>query len=270
MSEFTYCLNTSTIQPAGLMEKIRIAGEAGYRAIELWNSDLAAYSDGGGKLRDVAAALQDAGLTVPSVIHIGGWLDAEGDAYGRALDEAERKMEQARAVGAPRIVAGPPPGPVDLARAGERYRELLDLGRRHGVLPAMEFLGFVRGVHTIRSAWEIVTRANDPDGAIVLDPFHIFRGGSDYAEMDLIPAGRVAICHFNDAPGTKPREEQGDADRVFPGDGILPLKDLVGRLRRKGYRGALSLELFNRGYWERDPLAAAKEGLAKMRAVVEG
>ena len=34
MSEFLYCLNTSTIRPTPLLEKIRIAGEAGYTAIE--------------------------------------------------------------------------------------------------------------------------------------------------------------------------------------------------------------------------------------------
>ena len=37
MSEFVYCLNTSTIRPTPLLEKIRIAGEAGYtgdRALE--------------------------------------------------------------------------------------------------------------------------------------------------------------------------------------------------------------------------------------------
>lgn len=269
MGQFILALNTSTIMKAPLMEKIRVAAEAGFSAIELWNDDLTAFVEQGGNLRDVRAALDDAGLSVPTVIHIGGWLDAEGDAYRAALDEARRKMEQAAAVGAPRIIAGPPPGPVDFDRAAERYRELLEIGRGIGVLPAMEFLGFVNGVHTIRAAWEIVTRADDPDGTIVLDPFHIFRGGSPIEDIRLIPAERIAVYHFNDAPGHIPREKQKHSDRVMPGDGVLPLAEQLRIVKDKGYKGALSLELFNQALWEADPLEVAKDGYRRMKEIVD-
>ena len=79
MSDFILALNTSTIMKAPLMEKIRVAGEAGFAAIELWNDDLTAHVERGGSFKEVIAALDDAGLVVPTVIHIGGWLDAEGD-----------------------------------------------------------------------------------------------------------------------------------------------------------------------------------------------
>lgn len=269
MSEFLLSLNTSTIRKAPLMQKIRAAAEAGFKGIELWNDELTAHVESGGTLKEVKAALDDAGLVVPTVIHIGGWLDAEGEAYRAALDAAKRKMEQAAAVGAPRIIAGPPPGPVDLDRAAERYRELLAIGREFGVLPAMEFLGFVSGVNTIRAAWEIVSRAGDPDGTIVLDPFHIFRGGSPIEDVELVPAERIAVFHFNDAPGDIPREKQRDADRVMPGDGVLPLAEELRILRRKGYKGAVSLELFNERLWEADPLEVAKEGIRRMRQIIE-
>ncbi len=118
MSSFVLALNTSTIRPAPLMEKIRVAAEAGFRAIELWNDELTAHVEAGGTLKEVKAALDDAGLSVPTVIHIGGWLDAEGEAYRQALDVARRKMEQAAAVGAPRIIAGPPVGPCRLGPGG--------------------------------------------------------------------------------------------------------------------------------------------------------
>ncbi len=269
VAEFVLSLNTSTIRPAPLLRKIEVAAQAGFQAIELWNDEMTQYVENGGRLSDIAQALRDHGLTVPTVIHLGGWMDAEGETYRKVLDEARRKMEQAAQVGARRIIAGPAREPVDLGRAAERYRELLEIGRGFGVLPAVEFLGFVNGVHTIRAAWEIVQRADDPDGTIVLDPFHIFRGGSPVEDLELIPADRIAVFHFNDAPGSKPRQEQGDADRVMPGDGILPLVEELRILARKGYRGAVSLELFNRALWERDPLTVAREGIAKMRAIID-
>ena len=43
-----YALNTSTIRPVSLMEKIRIAGQTGYQGIELWNDDLTAHEQQGG------------------------------------------------------------------------------------------------------------------------------------------------------------------------------------------------------------------------------
>ena len=62
MSEFLYCLNTSTIRPTPLLEKIRIAGKAGYTAIEPWNDEITAYLEQGGSLAELKRALADAGL----------------------------------------------------------------------------------------------------------------------------------------------------------------------------------------------------------------
>ena len=56
MSTFHYCLNSSTIRPAPLLEKIRIAGTVGYAAIELWNDDLDAHLQAGGSLGEVRQA----------------------------------------------------------------------------------------------------------------------------------------------------------------------------------------------------------------------
>ena len=58
-----------------------------------------------------------------------------------------------------------------------------------------------------------------------------------------------------------------DADRVYPGDGIAPLPDILASLREMNYQGFLSLELFNPTYWKRDPLEVAKTGLEKLKAI---
>ena len=56
MSEFTYCLNTSTIRPTPLLTKIDIAGKAGYQAIEPWNDEITAYLEQGGSLGELKGA----------------------------------------------------------------------------------------------------------------------------------------------------------------------------------------------------------------------
>src|SRR5437588_721559 len=83
-----------------------------------------------------------------------------------------------------------------------------------GIKLAMEFLGVVDDINTIEDALEIVEKAGDPDGTIVLDPFHIFRGGGSVESISRLSAEQVAICHFNDAPAFPPRARQHDPDRV--------------------------------------------------------
>lgn len=270
MAEFIYCLNTSTIKPASLLEKIRITAETGYRAIELWHEDLEAFVSDGGTLAEVKRALDDGGLSVATTIYLKGWFESTGADYQQALETCRRRMEQAAAVGAAHVIAGPPAGTAQRDLGAAHYRELLALGREYGVKPAMEFLGFVEDITTIDDAWEIVTKAGDPDGTIVLDPFHIFRGGGPPERIGDLPADRIAIFHFNDAPTSPSRTEQHDRDRVYPGDGHLDLRGMLDQLEKIGYRGCISLELFNEALWSQDPREVAKTGLEKMRQVVEG
>jgi len=70
---------------------------------------------------------------------------------------------------------------------------------------------------------------------------------------------RLAMTHLNDAPAKPPREIE-DADRIFPGRGVIRLGDLVRDLRARGYHGPWSLETFNPTYWSEDPLQIATEG----------
>ena len=75
--------------------------------------------------------------------------------------------------------------------------------------------------------------------------------------------------HITDYPADPPREQARDSDRVFPGDGIAPITQILRDLQANGCNAALSLELFNRAYYQQDPLAVAKTGLAKMKSAVK-
>ena len=99
MGTIQYCLNSSTIRPAPLMEKIRIAGATGYKAIELWNDDLSAHQQSGGTLQEVKSALADAGLAVPTVIALHGWLGSTGSDHDAALGDRHHRGWVARAIG---------------------------------------------------------------------------------------------------------------------------------------------------------------------------
>jgi sugar phosphate isomerase/epimerase len=268
MSEFAYCLNTSTIRPTPLLEKIRLAGEAGYSAIEPWNDEITAYLDGGGTMAVLKRALGDAGLKVVSVIALHGWTTSEGDDHARVLDDCRRRMTQAAELGSPYIVASPPRGVVDLKRATERFVELLEIGKTIGVTPTMEFLGFVEGVKGVDSAWAIASGTGDPRATIVADVFHMIRGGGSVDDLLKVPGDRLSNFHINDLPAQPDPLTQTDADRVMVGEGIADLPRVIANLRSIGYRGPLSLELFNRDLWAQDPAQVLRRGIERIRGLV--
>lgn len=270
MSEFPYCLNTSTIRPTPLLEKLRVARAAGYEAIEPWNDEVTEYLAQGGSMGELRAALRDHGLRVVSVIALHGWVTSEGLAYQAALDECKRRMAQTAELGSPYIVASPPKEVVDLGKAAERFGELMRLGRAEGVAPSMEFLGFVDGIKTIDSAWTIAQNCGEPGATIVADVFHMIRGGGSVDDLLKVPGDRLANFHINDVPAVPDPLTQTDADRVMVGAGIADLPRVIANLRTIGYRGPLSLELFNRELWQGDPSEVVATGLARVKALVEG
>jgi sugar phosphate isomerase/epimerase len=135
-------------------------------------------------------------------------------------------------------------------------------------MPQLEFWGSSPVLYQMGQVLMIAANANDPDARILPDVDHLFRGGSGFECLKMLSGSFIEVFHMNDFPGSKPREEQNDADRVYPGDGTAPLKEILTYLNAGGGTTVLSLELFNREYWEEDPLAVAKTDIRKMKEAV--
>jgi sugar phosphate isomerase/epimerase len=269
MPDFLYSLNASTIRTTPILGQIRAAAAAGYAGIELWFDAVDAHVARGGSVAEIRQALADHGLSVPTMIYLGGWFDAHDQQYPQVLNECRRRMGIAAELRAPYVIAGPPLGKADYELGARRYRELLEIGERMGVRPAMEFLGFVDQLNTIEEALAVMHKSGRSDATTVLDPAHIHRGGGSLESIAKLTADQIAISHFDDCPADVPREQQRDEDRVMPGQGVFDLKRYLDLLRAIGYRRYLSLELFREDLWARDATEVAREGLGAMRKVVE-
>ena len=165
------CLNTSTIKPQPLMEKIRLAGEVGYDGIELWINDLYEHIGQGGEISDVEKALDDHGLIVPCCIAIRQWGDMHGWEYKLVMDEAKRRFDLGARIGAPYIVATPPIEACDISTLPERYADLLHIGRETGIKPTFEYISFFKSIHQLSQAWDVVQQSGDSDATLILDAF---------------------------------------------------------------------------------------------------
>ena len=271
-----FALNTSTIRGQGLSitEQVAVAAKAGYDGIEPWIGDINKYVESGGSLADLKQQITDAGLTVDSAIGFSKWIVDDDVVRAEALQQARQEMMLVKAIGGNRVAA-PPVGAHGASDASpsldviaKRYRELLQVGEPIGVVAQLELWGFSPTLSKLSELAYVALQAAHPNACVLPDFYHIYKGGNDFQSLALIEASRMHCFHINDYPAHPPVETISDKDRVFPGDGICPLPEIIRELIDNGFRGTFSLELFNPEYWKRDALEVAIEGLDKSKAVV--
>ena len=273
---FRFCLNTATIrgQKLGIVKEVEVAAKAGYDALEPWIDSLQEFVDHGGSLKDLRQRLIDGGLTVESAIGFPEWLAEDEARRAKGMERAKREMDLVAQIGGKRFAA-PPAGATGLPKldplqAAERYRSLLEVGTQIGIVPQLELWGSSQNLNRLGECVWVAMETGHPQACVLADVFHLYKGGSDFHGIRLLGPETVQVLHMNDYPAEPPRQKIDDSYRVFPGDGVAPVRELLRILRQTGGQKVLSLELFNRKYWAEDPLEVAKAGLAKMRAVTEG
>jgi sugar phosphate isomerase/epimerase len=274
---FGYSLNTATIrgQKLTLPEQIEVVAKAGYDGIEPWIADVGKFVESGGSLKDLGKRCSDLGLKVVDVMSFAQWVVDDDALRAKGVEQMKREMEQTAQLGGTHIAA-PPAGvyksdiKLDLDRAAERYRVILEMGRQLGVVPQLEFWGGSANLNHLAQAAYVAARAGHPDACVLADVYHLHKGGTDPAALKLLGREAVRVFHMNDYPADPPRETIKDSNRVWPGDGIAPMKQILTHLAANHCRVMLSLELFNADYWKLPALDACRTGLAKMKAVAQG
>jgi len=273
LSPWPICIDTFTIRPASLTEKIHIAHETGWDGLEIWESELREYEENGGDLKQLGQRIKDLGLQVPNVIALWNAFPQTNEAFENDLPTQRERMRQARDIGAEYIqVVGAPARPwqeFDLQQASQQYRRYIEIGiEDYNIKPAVMFLQFLPHIQRMGQASAIAIDADHPQAKIIPDVFHLYRGGTGFAGLKHIQGSFIAVFQINDVPADPPRDELEDEHRIFPGDGILPLDEALKDVYAGGFDGAVTLQLFNRELWERNLKDIAKEGHEKTVAVV--
>lgn len=251
---------------------IQVAGEAGYQAIELRDDKTERYLAAGHSLATLADRVRHAGL---EVLSINAFEDATLAGTARSqtrLARWKRLCEWAATLGAPYVVAVPsflpqnPPTKDEIrVHSIDALRALAAVARGFGVRVGFEFLGFhTCSVNTLRAARRIIEELDDPSVGLVVDAFHFYAGGSRLEDLEGLDPSRLFIVHLDDAESGDALD-LSDAQRLLPGEGVVPLHALVSALERGGFQGVYSLELFRPEYWTWDPADLARRGLQSMR-----
>jgi 2-keto-myo-inositol isomerase len=248
------CYNGATSRPYPLEEDLRAAAAAGFPMVELWGEKFEKFfathtiADLKGLLDQYnlkAAAIdlvpldysqpENVNASVARARYLGEiaqtvgcntlLLCAWGDLHGRSKEEGIALVAEYIQ-------------PVCQAAAEFNCRIAIEPLGRHAVIPGCQ------------EALAVIEQAGQANLGLMWDFFHYYKSEVPLEVIRAIPNDRLWLVHVDDSPA-KPPAELSDPDRVYPGQGEMPLTTYFSILREKGYNGPLSIELFNKGYYER-------------------
>jgi len=258
-------LHTWTLDTTPLADVLRVTKAAGWDGIELRRIDFARAADKGQTAAQVLSLVKASGLRVACVGVEMGWIFADGAERRRLLEAFTESCRWAGELGCTTVMSASDRGHGDLARAATSVREAADIAKEHRVRLAIEFNSQAEQLNNLDVMRGIVSKAAHPSCGLLLDTYHLQRSGASLAAVEAVPLAEIAYVQYSDVP--KSGLQPGKAlDRLPPGRGAVPFKEIFGLIDRKGYRGFMSYEAPNPAAWARPADEVAREALEATRA----
>lgn len=262
----------ATVSISGALDaKLRAIAAAGYDGAEIFENDLLSTHL---SAREVAALMADLGLACTM---FQPFRDLEGlpDAQrSRAFDRLERKFDTMQELGADLLLVCSSCSPQADADRGRMLADLAEAGERaarRGLRIGYEALAWGRHVNDHREAWALVRDVDHPALGLVLDSFHSLARGIPSSSIGDIRADKLFIVQVADAPILQ-MDHLGWSRhfRCMPGQGEFPLGDWAEAIRRIGYDGYWSLEIFNDRFRAGSASSVALDGYRSLRLLEGG
>ena len=274
-SPWPMCLDTTTLaKELPLEKKIEFIAASDFDAMEPWDRELTAYEEAGGSLKDLGKSIRDKGLFVPSVIGLWGSLGNTKEDFESRLEEHHTRLRMIRDIGSEHVQIIP-----DLQKretftkdvGAWCYRRISEIAlNEYGLKTGIIFLNAVPQLKTLSDAVDVGMMSGWPDAKVIPDTYHNYHGGTEPNALRMLNPNSIAIFQFADSPAGLERQDTWcDPQRVLPGDGILPLVEQLKILYEIGYKGCVSLELYNPMYRKREPQEFLKEAHTKTLAVIK-
>ncbi|GMV83766.1 MAG: hypothetical protein AMXMBFR7_49500 [Planctomycetota bacterium] len=246
-----------TTRDGSFDDHIKAYAESGWKHFEinLWKAGETIQRDGAAA---VARRVRDAGLACVGATGHAFKTFGSAEERQKDLDAIRQAGETMQALECSALVVGGG-GPPDqdkskhgeyLERHAEHLRTAADAGRPFGITLCVE-VNWTSLCKSFRTARKLVELAAHPNVGLVWDPAHFVSTPSRVE--DLVDCrGRFRHAHLNDIREVCWEVMNINADRVIPGEGILPLRDWTNAVSAAGYDGWHCLELFSEALWAND------------------
>src|SRR5262245_21943557 len=176
-------------------------------------------------LRRIEVRLADTGIELLDVEAI--WLGPDSD-----VGRLEPALAVAQRLGAGNVlVVGNDP---DTARVTDNFAALAELAGRHQLKVGLEFIPYCQ-TSTVQGAQSIVKASGQPNAGVLVDALHLVRsgGGPDDVrrlEPHSILYGQICDAHAERPPTTEALRHEARGGRLYPGQGRLPLAEILDAL----------------------------------------
>jgi sugar phosphate isomerase/epimerase len=224
-----------SLPPTPLLERIRIAADVGFAAVSVSASDVKELDAAGVPLAEARAHAEAAGVALPVMDGCMSWYRFPPPK--RPMDYPEPPVDEmiAGAVGIGCTVLNvlaPYATDASLDELAASYGALCDRAAPAGLRVIVEFSPFPP-IGSLRRAWEVVRRADRPNGGILLDSWHFFQGEPDLELLASLPPGTIRAVQLSDGHrgrfvASLPKDTF--RHRMLPGAGSFPLDELLTAL----------------------------------------
>ncbi len=256
----------ATVSLSGtLPEKLEAIAAAGFDGVEIFENDLLYYD---GSPRDIRKMCADLGIAITLFQPFRDFEGCHRDRLQKNLDRAERKFDLMQELGTDLVLVCSNVAADALDDEQILVDDLRLLGERagaRGLRIGYEALAWGRHVNTYQQVWNLVRQADHPALGMILDSFHTLSLKGDPAAIAEIPGDKIFFVQMADAPILAMNVlEWSRHFRCFPGQGEFDLAGFLAPIIRTGYRGPLSLEVFNDGFRAAPARANAADGLRSL------
>jgi sugar phosphate isomerase/epimerase len=251
----TLVLWEGSVSGLALEQRLLVARAGGFTSISLAPLTIRRWREAGASDVDIRRSLAAAGVRVGVVDPLTKWLPrwepppdmgAEDLAFGDF--EADEVLDMARSFGADLVTAVEYTGAApDIEEAVASFAALCDQAADRGIRVGLEAMPF-SGIREIATAWEIVRRAGAPNGGLVVDPWHVYRGPAPDRDLEVIrtvPGEKIFTLQLDDGPATAEADLRAETmhHRLLPGDGAFDLTRFLAAVWASGARPVVGPEV---------------------------
>jgi sugar phosphate isomerase/epimerase len=229
-----------------LQEVLPAAARAGFQCVSLSSSAYRrAIEDDGLSNADVRSLLDDNGLRLEQMEHVGDWytpLTALGQNRFTPPYASDELLRLARELGARNVLAVHFGEPAEVTQLADAFGRLCDAAGALQLDVALEYPAMAT-IADFGTAWEVVRRSTRPNGGLVVDIWHHHRSGSRREDLLQVPPEQIFSIQLSDAARHAVGSFEEDIRRrTPPGGGELEVEQFIRLLDAHGVRCPLGVE----------------------------
>jgi 4-hydroxyphenylpyruvate dioxygenase len=247
-------INSVSTRHANLKEALEAYAAAGFENVEFVIPHVKGWMNEGNSLEDVKRLLADLKLRAVGGFEAGveSFSSPEAQEKNHALHLGNAKL--IHDLGGGTLVVGTDGSGTNnleaLETVAETFKKLARQIEGLDVAIAIEF-NWSPLVKSLKSAALIAAMVDHPQIGVLFDPAHYYVTSTKFEHLTADTVKWIKHCHFNDMRDKPGELSDCNGDRVLPGEGILDLTGLIGRLESFGYDGYFSIEMFNADLWNK-------------------